>query len=72
MADRNDRKHRLVEVTAADEIESIQRGDLTDIIGGEIDGKWYAERKSLDAYRKNRAALEAHVQMEQEAHEQPN
>ncbi len=56
MADRNDRKHRLVEVTAQDEIDSIVRADLTDIIGGMVDGKWYAERRSLDAYRRLRDA----------------
>ncbi len=56
MADRNDRKHRLVEVTDTDEIAAIIRGDITDPIGGEIDGKWYAERRTLNAYRAARAA----------------
>lgn len=59
-----DRKHRLVQVTDADEIAAIERGDLTDPIGGPIHGfegnqavtRWYAERATLDAYRAATAA----------------
>jgi hypothetical protein len=43
---------RYVPVVCVSEIAAIQRADLIDPIGGEFDGKWYAEPKSLAAYRK--------------------
>lgn len=53
------RQHRLIEVTDPDEIKAIKRGDLTDPIGGLYDGKWLAERSTLDAYRKQFAPTPA-------------
>lgn len=48
------RSHRLVVVTDPDEILAIQRGDLTDPVGGvDKEGIWRAERATLDAYRKS-------------------
>jgi hypothetical protein len=44
----------LVEVTDADEIASIQRNGLPDIIGGRVDGRWMAYRWSVDRWRKSR------------------
>lgn len=44
-------KQRYVEVTDIDLISAIQRGAFTDPIGGEVNGKWYAEADSLRQYR---------------------
>lgn len=46
-----DPKPRYVEVTDLDLISAIQRGALTDPIGGEVNGKWYAEAHSLRQFR---------------------
>ena len=47
-------KADLAEVTDADEIASIQRNGLADIIGGRVDGRWMAYRWSVDRWRKSR------------------
>ena len=44
-------KQKFVLVTKSDEIEAIQRNELTDPIGGEYQGQWFAYEWSIKAWR---------------------
>jgi hypothetical protein len=45
-------KQRYQIVTDPDEITAIKRAGMTDLIGGVINGQWFAETRSLKQYRK--------------------
>jgi hypothetical protein len=53
-----DPKARYVVVKDPEEIAAIKRCNLTDPIGGCIDGVWFAEAYSLEQYRNRNAEAE--------------
>jgi len=53
-----DAKQRMVRVTDPAEIAAIQRAGLKDPIGAQMGEDWYAEAKSLAAFRGQEVEIE--------------